>query len=243
MIKGLYVSKAGMLPRQRQLEINANNLANINTIGYKKDNVFFRHLIDSLQGKDSLNGEREFANGEIATDFSCGPLQETGNLLDLAISDEGFFVIQTPQGNVYTRNGNFTLDPEGRLITQDGFLVMGSGGEIQLAGNNINIAENGSIIVDGEAVDKIRIVHFDDYSRLIKIGGACFSDEEGEAAIEVAPEKIQLRQGYLEGSNVTGIEEIVQMIELYRQFELGQKAIATQDSTLEKLVNDAGRLG
>lgn len=241
MIKGLYISKAGMLPRQRQLDIVANNLANMNTVGYKKDQVFIRHLLDSVQAVTNEN-EMVLTRDEAQTDFSPGSLFETGNPLDLAIVGEGFFVIQTPEQNLYTRNGNFTLDGRGRLVTADGYPVMGSGGEIQLAGGDISFGEDGSLMVNGQAVDKIRVVRFEDPSQLTKIGGTYFTEERMGMAEDINPDKLQLRQGYLEGSNVTGIEEMVKMIELYRQFQMAQKAVTTQDQTLEKLINDGGRL-
>jgi len=229
MIKGLYISKAGMCARARHLDVIANNLANINTTGYKKDKLFYLRM---REAQDALNdsASNELAKVEIMTDYSSGELKNTGNPLDLAIVGEGFFVVQTPQGDVYTRDGNFTLDAEGRLTTLDGYPVLGNGGEIQIVGNEIRIGEDGSITVDGEIVDKIRVVTFDDLTQLIKIGGNYFSDEQTNGAIEVSPEKIHIRQGYLENSNVNGIQEIVQMIELYRQFEL------------EKLINDGGRV-
>ena len=236
------VSKAGMLPRQRQLEIDANNLANINTIGYKKDEVFFRHLIDSLQASDEKNAKVSSASGEVITDFSSGSLRETGNPLDLAIVGDGFFVIDTPEGNVFTRNGNFSLDADGRLTTQDGYSVLGSGGEIQITGNEVRISEDGSILVDGQATDTLRVVRFENPTLLTKIGGTYFMDENDAGMMDVESTDLKVRQGYLEGSNVTGIKEIVQMIEIYRQFEMGQRAISTQDQTLEKLINDGGRL-
>jgi flagellar basal-body rod protein FlgF len=242
MIKGLYTSKAGMLSRQRQLEINANNLANINTNGYKKNQVFFRHLIDFMQGAKDGNADLKIAQGDEVLDFSNGPLRQTDNPLDLAVVGDGFFVVQTPQGEVYTRNGNFTLDTQGKLVTQDGYSVMGASGEVQISGSDVRISEDGTITVDGTEADKIRLVKFDDPTGLLKIGGTYFSDEDDAMPMDVAPESVELRQGYLEGSNVSGIQEVVEMIEMYRQFEMAQKAVSTQDQTLEKLINDAGRL-
>ncbi len=242
MIKGLYVSKAGMLSRQRQLEVNANNLANMSTVGFKKNEVFFRHLLDASQATDAKKMDESFAAGSEITDFSTGSIQETGNPLDLAIAGEGFFVIGTPRGEVYSRNGNFSLDTDGRLVTQDGFPVLGSGGEIQLAGNDVKVNENGDITVEDRVVDKIKIVQFEDPTLLTKIGGTYFTDEDQAMVYDLPPEKIQLRQGYLEGSNVSGMDEVVQMIELYQQFELAQKAISSQDHTLDRLINDAGRV-
>ncbi|GAB4373618.1 MAG: flagellar basal-body rod protein FlgF [Calditrichia bacterium] len=238
MIKGLSIAKAGMLPRQRQLEVNANNLANIDTIGFKKTSVFFRHLLNSLKNQS----EAETITSEAMVDFSPGPLKETGNPLDVAIAGEGFFVIQTPEGQVFTRNGNFTLSADGRLTTVDGYSVLGNGGEIQINGNEIKINETGAITVDGQAVDTIRVVTFEDLSELVQVGSNFFSPGDKADMMDLEPEKIQLRQGYLESSNVTGIDEIISMIELYRQFEFGQKVISTQDQTLEKLINDTGRV-
>ncbi|MEJ2636530.1 MAG: flagellar basal-body rod protein FlgF [Calditrichia bacterium] len=242
MIKGLYTSKAGLLPRQRQLEIVANNLANTNTIGFKKDQVFYRHLIDSMNAADSAENNESLRKDEIVTDFTSGTYRETGNPLDMAIVDDGFFVIRTPEGDLYTRNGNFSLDTQGRLTTQDGYPVLGANGQIQFAGNDFSISENGTIQVNDREVDHLRVVRFDDPGQLTKIGGTYFSDSGESLAIDVAPENLRLRQGYLEGSNVSGVEEIITMIELNRQFEMAQKAISTQDQTLEKLVNDAGRV-
>ena len=135
MLKGLNISQAGMIPRQRQLEINANNLANITTVGYKKDNVFFRHLVESMDASPDESEKSAVKNGEVQTDFTAGSLQKTGNPLDLAIVGDGFFVVNTPDGEVYTRNGNFTMDSDGRILTADGFSVMGSGGEMQVKNN------------------------------------------------------------------------------------------------------------
>ncbi len=241
MIKGLYLSVAGMLSKEKQLEFNANNLANINTIGYKKDKIFFRQLMESVDAVQTQQSNGQLAKGKNFTDFSSGTFHETGNPLDLAIAGEGFFVIQTQQGSIYTRNGNFTLSAEGRLVTQDGYSVMGTGGEIQIAGNEISVSETGDILVDGKKVDKLRVVQFDDPNALLKLGGTYFTDQDSSLAYDVESKDIQLRQGYLESSNVNGINEIVEMIELYKQFEFTQKMISTQDHTLRKLINEAGR--
>jgi flagellar basal-body rod protein FlgF len=242
MIKGLYIAKAGMFGNAKKLNVTSNNLANISTTGFKKDKVFFNQLIDAQRALSNSGKHSDSANLETKTDFSTGRLQQTENPLDLAIVGEGFFEIQTPDKKVYTRNGNFTVDNKNRLVTQEGYPVMGTGGEIQVTGYEIKISGDGSILVDGQMVDKIRIVSFEDPSQLIKIGSTLFT-EEGEAGIYLLePETIQVRQGFIESSNVNGIDEIIQMIELYQQFELGQKTIRAHDETLEKLINDTGRV-
>lgn len=239
MLKGLFIARAGMLPRQYQLDVIANNLANMNTVGYKKDKLFYRRLVDAME--PAKNDPDQINRIDEITDFSTGNIRQTGNPLDLAIVGDGFFMIQTPDGDVFTRNGNFTLDPNGRLVTQDGYAVMGSGGEIQLAGNDFRITEDGKIMVNDEVVDSLRIVKFEDTTLLKKIGSSYFMDEDEAGMVDVSPDQIQVRQGFLEGSNVSGIEEMTQMINLYRQFELGEKTITTQDRTLDKLINEAGR--
>lgn len=236
MIKGLYINKAGMLPQQRRLDISANNLANINTVGYKKEVLFFRKLIDAMGDSED---SQVFTTTSI--DFSPGELKQTGNPLNIAIAGEGFFVIQTEAGEVFTRNGNFTLDEQGRLVTQDGYPVMTDSGELQLAGQEIHFTEKGEIVVDNQVVGRLRLVRFDQPEKLVRIGSSYF--REGDAIEnELTPEEVDLRPGYLEGSNVEPIREMIEMIELNRQYELGQKSISTQDKTLDKLINQAGRL-
>ena len=193
MLKGLYLSKAGMLPQKQQLEVAANNLANINTIGYKKEDIFFRHLVNAVNASDPAQGEQKI-------DFSEGALRHTGNPLDAAIVGDGFFVVQTDQGEAYTRNGSFSLDGEGRLVTQSGDPVLSDSGELQIQGKSVKINEKGELLVDGH-----------------------------------------IRGGFLEGSNVNGIQEMISLIDLNRNYELGQKSIQSQDRTLDKLINEAGR--
>lgn len=238
MLKGLFVNKTGMLIQQRRLEIAANNLANLNTIGFKKENIFFQKLVEALADPRESDGNR--TPGSTRVDFQAGAFQKTGNPLDVAIGGEGFFEVQGDEGTFYTRNGSFRLDAQGRLVTADGNPVMSDGGEIQIAGSNATINEKGEILVDGQSVGRLKVVTFDDPQLLVKVGGTYF--EEGQATAEPLPaEEIDLRPGYLEGSNVDAVREMVGMIELNREYELGQKAIKAQDDTLDKLINQAGR--
>ncbi|NOX38044.1 MAG: flagellar basal-body rod protein FlgF [Calditrichaeota bacterium] len=238
MIKGLFINKAGMLPQQRRLEIAANNLANSNTIGFKKEKIYFRQLIQEVL--DPGNDENRMP-GVTETDFSEGVLKQTNNPLDVAIVGEGFFVIETDEGELYTRNGNFTLDADGRLITQNGYPVATDGGEMQLIGQSVQITEHGEIVMDGQIVGRLRIVTFDDPRLLQRVQSTYFA--AGEATpIELTENEINLRTGYLETSNVNPLDELLEMIEVNRLYELGQKSIKAQDETLEKLINQAGRL-
>ncbi|MER3522592.1 MAG: flagellar basal-body rod protein FlgF [Ignavibacteria bacterium] len=243
MIKGLYASSNGMPPMMVKLEVIANNLANINTSGFKKDGLFVQMMNDPgiapVVGAGKLSTR---VQTERVTDFSEGSLVQTSNPLDLALQGRGFFVVQTPQGTRYTRNGNFTIALDGTLTTGDGFPVLAKDGTIkfpdlqQLAQESVRILPTGEIHVGTKAIGALRIVDFEDTTRLQKAGGALFSldstDDTGMHEVELPT----VRQGYLEESNVDGIAEMIEMIEITRHFESNQKAIASQDATLEKVL-------
>ncbi len=237
MIKGLFISKAGMLPQKAALEVTAKNLANLNTIGYKKQRFFIRHLLDAMAGQSPHENNK--ALGDTDTDFSPGTLKQTDNPLDVAISGDGFFVIQVNGENLYTRNGSFTLDGEGRLVTLEGDPVVTDGGEVQLQGGKVTINEQGQILVNDRPVARLKIVTFDDPAALERLSGTYFAPGNASET-EPDPASIQLRPGYLETSNVDPVQEMVQLIELNREFSLNQKMIRSQDRTLEQLIQKAG---
>ncbi|MBX2989605.1 MAG: flagellar basal-body rod protein FlgF [Bacteroidetes bacterium] len=243
MIKGLYSSSNGMPPMLVKMEVLANNLANMNATGFKKDGMFVEMMKDSGVAPKSSAGEfTARLTIQKTTDFSEGSLKQTQNPLDFALQGEGYFVVQTPQGERYTRNGNFTLGLDGSLTTREGFPVLSSDGKITLPNvqrvvqENVVVTESGEIMIGKDHIGKIRIVEFQDQSKLKKEGGAIFrSDEENTAGL-IEKEFPIVRQGFLEESNVDGIAEMIEMIEISRHFESNQKAITSQDATLDKLM-------
>lgn len=238
MIKGLYTSATSMSPRMFRQEVAANNLANINTAGFKKDRFFLRTLMRA----DRILSESEMGiAGQIITDYEEGALNHTGSPLDLALRGEGFFTVDTPQGMRYTRNGHFALNTDGQLVTSEGFVVLGEDGPVEIHGKNVLIAENGEITVDGNVVGRLLITDFEKPYNLKKLGDSLFVPRsEGEA--EGVAENVVVRQGFLEGSNVRVVEEMVRMISLSRSYESDQKAIQYQDEALGKAVNEVGRV-
>lgn len=245
MIKGIYHSAAGMLPRLTQQEVVANNLANVNTTGFKGNRRFFRRILDSTMIQTGLNGEPGMLTEleeSLFTDFSGGAFQETRNPLDLAIHGDGFFVLQTGENEdqvSYTRNGNFSLNAEGELVNGRDYRVMGEGGAIRITGDNVVIQNDGSVVVDGEVVDTLKIVDFDKPYKLLRNGYGYFTPAGG--AEGDTPEKLDVKQGFLESSNVVAVLEMVRMIELNRNYESCQKAIIAQDETLRRAVNDIAK--
>ncbi len=165
MLKGLFVSKAGMLAQQRRLEVAANNLANANTLGFKRTQISFTKMLDAML--DETTDENRVP-GKTAIDFSNGTLKKTGNPLDVAIQGDGFFVLQGPEGEVFTRNGNFTLNEQGELVSQNGWPVLTSQGVIQITnGEEVAINQSGEILVNGKVVGTLRIAVFNNPETLL----------------------------------------------------------------------------
>ncbi len=245
MIKGIYHSASGMLPRLTQQEVVANNLANVNTTGFKGSTRFFRCVLDNLKVQPGLYSEPGSVTEweeSLRTDWTEGPLIETRNPLDMAIHGSGFFVVQTGEATEqvsYTRNGNFTVNEEGELINNREYKVMGEGGVIRIIGKDVVIHSDGKIIVDGEQVDTIKVVDFENPNLLLRNGYGYFTPSGSAEAI--TPEKVVVKQGFLESSNVEAVLEMVNMIELNRNYESCQKAILAQDETLRKAVNDIAK--
>lgn len=265
MWRGLYTAAVGMMTQENRTGVIANNLANANTTGYKRDRaldaefrpMLIRRINDDLPIKvTDFKGfsldRRPPAVGtlglgsytdEIAVDHAPGNFMTTGNPLDLAISGNGFFVIDTPEGPRYTRNGNFYRAVNGDLVNSDGRAVLSR------QGRPINIPENaasivvtaeGGVYADGVQVGMLGFVEFDgDPRALLKQGDSLFYPQAG-AEPQQATGAIQ--QGVLERSNANVVNEMVDLITNYRIYEANSKAVTTQDTMLDHSVNEVGRL-
>ena len=238
MIKGIYTSAAGMQSRIVEEEITSNNLANVNTTGFKKDGINFRKVLDGslvMMNQDGISEAHE-----VRVNFGQGELSPTQNALDVALDGDGFFVVLTEDGEAYTRNGNFMVDSEGMLVTSLGHKVLGEAGPIQLFPGAVEIRESGEIFQNDALVDQFELVDFADGSSLRKQGEGLFApSDNGAETVDV--EGTMVRQGYLEDSNVNAISEMVKLITIAKIFQVGQKAIQAQDRTLDRAVNSIGR--
>lgn len=225
-----------LLAQVNKTDVLSNNLANIDNVGFKREQTFFE-LVSDKTGKDlKLN---------VKTDFNQGVLDETNNTLDMALAGKGFFVVETQNGEAFTRDGHFKLDEEGFLITSSGDYVKGQNGSIVLTAEDslvpqqIEISKEGDIFVDGNLQDKLLITDFTNTSNLKKIGDNLFIANIDAERIE--PENFEVKQGFLEKSNVNPVEEMMGLIEVQRQFESTQKIIRTLDDTFRSAVNQVGR--
>jgi len=278
----MYTGAAGMVAQMHRMDILSNNLANVDLNGYKRDTAIHKAFPELLIRRMNDNGVYKFPFGsadiapiagkigtgvelnESYTDFTQGSLQETGNSFDLALEGEGFFVVHTPAGERYTRNGSFTLGKEGMLLTKEGYPVLGENGPVSIKKNNFIVDQDGKIFQNGafsgdprrlvsltenewentEFIDQLRVVDFDRTRYLKKQGSSMWTDtyESGEAFSSRRENDVKVRQGFLESANVNPVTAMVQMIEVNRAYEANQKVVQTQDGMTNKLINEAVRV-
>ncbi len=243
MIKGLYRSASGMLPVIKKQEAIANNISNATSSGYKKDAVFTKEL--SKAQKKHIPKQSDWQQpmvDDIFTDFSAGTFERTGNPLDLAIDGDGFFQVELPDGSTaLTRAGSFSINQDGLLAQADGPVLLADGGAIEPGQGTITVSANGQIDVNGNVVGKITPVTVDDLEKLDKVGASLFKVPEG-MQLNTVPQA-QIRQGYLETSNVDIVKQMVDMIVSYREYEANARALTTQDQSLENLFNRVASRG
>lgn len=256
MIRGLYTSGLGMLQQSKKMDVVSNNLANANTTAYKADGVTFEAFSDVLAkrindtktpGGTNDVGHMNLSSdvSKIYTNYTAGNEMKTDNKSDLAIgnSEKSFFTVdfQTSNGveEKYTRDGGFMINNEGYLTTKEGYMVKGEKGYIKMPSKDFSVAEDGTISINNQVIDKLVIKTFGNPDALRKLGNNLVQ-VEGDAKEEDF--KGIVMQGFLEGSNVNVVKEMVDMISLTRTYEANQKVLQTQDQMLEKSVNEIGSL-
>ncbi|MCC7015682.1 MAG: flagellar basal-body rod protein FlgF [Rhodospirillales bacterium] len=227
---------------RRQMEVVANNLANMNTVGFKGENMMFvDHFVRSRGGEKPFPQKLHFVR-DIATFRNAieGEITQTNNALDVAITGPGYFVVQTPDGERYTRNGRFQLDQSGQLVTQEGFAVLTQGGPIVLGPRDasVDIARDGTVASETGQLGKLRVVTFDNEAALRQVGNTLFRTDETPRAAE----KPTVIQGALEASNVQPIVEITRMIDVQRTYESLARFIDREDERIRTLVREIGQL-
>ncbi len=242
--KGMEEATQGMIAMRAMQDVVTNNLANADTTGYQEDALvvsdFDEAYTAALDGQGVPAGYTPVGGGvtgdvrllfKSVTKFSQGRLKQSSQPFDLALEGKGFFTVQARDGVHYTRNGSFSVDPKGYLITRDGGYVLGQQGRIQVKGNDFKVKPDGTILVDNKAVDQLKLTWVDGKD-LAKIGTSDFK------AINPmswhATDRPKVMQGYLEMSNANPIKEMVKMLTIMRAFEAGQKLLQTEDQMAQK---------
>ena len=214
----------------------SNNLANINTSGFKRDDIVFDILDHNYQNDVPVD---QF------TDHEQGDLKSTGNQMDFAISGNGYFTLESPQGEVYTRNGHFSISDDGIIEDSYGNKLLGSSGPVEILGENgipgeVRITEKGEVIVNNDVVNKILVKDFQNKHDLEKIGNNLFKSNDGIVG-EIVDTK-GIVQGFLESSNINPVSEMVNLIDMHRQFEATQKVMRTFDEIADDAINQVSNV-
>lgn len=267
--KGVYTALSGAMAQSLKLDTIANNLANVNTPAYKKDQQTFREYLTANEKPpeviqapripasiesfyDMQGGDKSYVDASgTYTDYSQGSLKSTGNALDVAFDGAGFFEVDTPQGLRFTRNGAFKIDGNGQLVTKDGHPVLKAAPEgtdpaqrvIRFGGDGpVSIAEDGEVFQGAEALGKLSVINVKGKDVLQKTGGSLFTFKPNQKPEVENVANPSLKQGFIEMSNVNIVQEMTDMIATTRVFESTQKAISAYDSMNEKLVNTAASI-
>lgn len=257
MLRGLYTAWTGMVNEQKRLDVISNNMANADTVGYKEDKVASQ-AFEQVLGIKIRDGSQAYHNqaigrlslgvkiGEVYTNYDQGSLRETGERFDVALGGSGFFTVHVTDkaGEThtrYTRNGQFMLTKDGLLVDADGNPIQGLGGDITIdpSARSVSISPDGVITADGQVIDTLQIVDFEDYDYLRKYGDTMYEPVAGATTKEAVAEVIQ---GYTEQSNVQAVSEMVNLIAITRAYETNQRVIRSYDTMLDHAVNQVGRL-
>ncbi len=239
MLRGIYTSTTGMVAEMERQNTVANNLANVDTVGFKRDNVVqqpFAEIMINAYSKHTLKNIGPLGLGVQSVtefcDFTNGSIVTTDNPHDLAIEGLGLFAVETNHGVKYTRAGNFTVDKDNYLVTREGYNVLGENGPIRVEGN-FTVGKAGEIMQGGAMVDRLLIFS---EAGMKKAGESLYDNDNPQMA-----SRFRVIQGALERSNVNAIREMVQMINVTRSYDTNHRALMAHDETLAKTVNELVR--
>lgn len=260
--KGIYTALSGAMAQSQKMDTIANNLANVGTTGFKKDQQVFQEYLTAYEKAPDANtvprvtasiesfydlagGDKSFVDtAGTYTDFSQGPIKQTGGQLDIALEGNGYLEVQTPLGIRMTRNGGLTVNNQGTLVTKEGHpVLLEGGGQLNLNGTgSINIGEDGSVFQNNQNLGKLAIVSVEPAQALRKGGGSLYGLKENMNPVVNRNPNVKVHQGALEGSNVNVVKEMTDMIATTRTFESTEKAMKAFDEMDEKLVNSVPQL-
>ncbi len=252
-MSGIYSLISATNAYEKKLEVTSNNLANVNTAGFKEDQPVFKEVLSQATRVVPESDEEQFLSHEyldlfvgmdksavkvdaVSNNFEPGRMESTGNPLDLAIESQGFFAVSTPQGERYTRSGQFAINSEKILTTKDGFPVIGQNGAIKLEGDDIAINDEGGISVDGQLIDQLKLAKFRNPHNLQKLGSSMYAPL-GSDNVPIVDGSVKVQQGMLESSNVNSVKEMVTMIQGNRAYEQVQSAMKSMDRLDEKAIS------
>jgi flagellar basal-body rod protein FlgG len=227
-LRGIVTAARTLSYYSRLQEVTTNNLANVNTAGFKADRLTAQRLADL-----------EHPTPVQVTDLRQGTLRGTGRELDLALEGDGFFVVETRAGERLFRGGSLRLDGQGRIVDTDGDPVLGQNGTIALTGTKIEIRPDGTVLDDGHEAGRLRVVNLAADAALLKESNGRLRLERGAL---VDADETRVRQGHLEEANLNPIATMVSLVEIQRAYQANVTAVRTMDGVLSSITNDLGRV-
>jgi flagellar basal body rod protein FlgG len=247
MNRAVYTTTSGGIAALGRLEAVSQNMANVSTAGYKAQRLIFRVRpleLDPPAQLDPVLSRTAAQVVEVATvrDFSQGPIRQSGNPLDVAIGGEGFFVVSTPRGDRYTRQGTFTRDGEGYLVTQHGERVQGESGDLTVGIGDAAVGEDGTIAVDGVTAGRLKLVSFGEHPALLPEGATLFAPAPGTTPTPLDATAVHLHPGAIEGANVDPVAGMIELVEVARGFETYMHAMRRLDEVAQHAITDVGRV-
>jgi flagellar basal-body rod protein FlgF len=244
MVNGLYTASRAMTHNLSKQDIHAQNLANTSTNGFKMARLVSTAQVSIGRNEDGELRQKENQElSEVYTSFQQGPMVRTGNKFDLALSTPGFFTVESEAGTRYTRNGGFSLNSYGELVTLSGNRILDDAGTpITIKGDDMKFTEDGGVFVDGKKTATLGVVDFADTRKLQYGADGLFNNLDPEKNAPLPPEHIGVKDGFLEGSNSDPIATMVSMIVDYRSYEADQKALRAVDETLRQAVSEVGKV-
>lgn len=236
MDSGYYAACTALMARAQALDTIASNLANTSTVGYRAQHNVFQSVMAKAEGaptsplNDAVNSYGVLGGTRIEP--TQGTLERTGNEYDLAIEGPGFFVVQTSAGNVYTRSGNFHVSTNNQLVTGAGDPVMGENGPVAVLGSPLSISSDGTISTGGALAGKVTIAEFPPGTAMQNLGQTYYSAPAGSAK---EAKESHIRQGMLEGSNVSPVTSVVELISVQREAEMMQRVLTMLNTDINKV--------
>jgi len=242
MDSSLLVSLSHQLAAYRSMDAIANNVANADTPGFRREEQTFHEYVEQLPLQEGETAPQTLSfvqDGGLVRDMREGALKTTGSPFDLALHGKGFFVVQTPNGERYTRNGHFTLDTSGQIVDDNGDPLQGDGGAVTVSLDDgaIHIGKDGTISGKNGQIAKLRVADFADETQLVKEGSSLYSTTQQPTAAAA-----EIRQGMLEESNVQPVVEISRMVEVMRSYQATATMTQSQEDLLRQAIDQLGQM-
>lgn len=241
-----YIALSRQMALWKQMDIVSNNMANMNTSGYKTDDALFTSFLVQTPEAQGVGSEPLFCTEDFGSfqNFIEGSMLHTGNTFDVAIKGDAFFCVDTAGGEKYTRKGQFSLDAEGKLVTNDGAVVLSENNEpffFAPGEKEITISENGDVLTENGLIGRLKLAKFADNQKLLKIAGTMFENTQGNAVI-YGGDGVSVHQGTVEKSNVEPISEMTKLINLQRSYEYVQQMIDNEHERISNTISTYAQL-